>query len=123
MIRATGDKTTPIGSGNISLSLKQCRSVIIKDITILHTGQFGILATGVDNLTIDNLKIDTNRDGIVIDCCKNIHLSNCTVNTPADDAICLKSSYSLGFKRATENVTIINCIVSAFDEGTVLDGN
>ena len=45
-------------------------------------GHFGILATGVDNLTIDNLKIDTNRDGMDIDCCRNVRISNCTVNSP-----------------------------------------
>ena len=59
-----------------------------------------ILATGVDNLTIDNLKIDTNRDGMDIDCCRNVRVSNCSVNSPWDDAICLKSSFALGFARA-----------------------
>ena len=39
---------------------------------------FAILATGVDNLTIDNVKIDTNRDGIDVDACKNVRISNCT---------------------------------------------
>src|SRR5258706_556569 len=52
------------GWANKSISLKLCRNVIIRDISILHGGHFAILATGVDNLTIDNLKIDTNRDGI-----------------------------------------------------------
>jgi polygalacturonase len=44
------------------------------------------------------------------------------VNSPFDDGICLKSSYGLGVARATENVTITNCQVSGFDEGTYLDG-
>lgn len=39
---------------------------------------FAILATGVDNLTIDNVKIDTNRDGIDVDACKIVRISNCT---------------------------------------------
>jgi polygalacturonase len=34
----------------------------------------------------------------------------------------LKSSYGLGFARATENITITNCEVSGYDEGTLLDG-
>jgi polygalacturonase len=110
------------GWGNKSISLKLCRNVILKDFTIFHGGHFAILATGVDNLTIDNLKIDTNRDGIDIDACRNVRISNCTVNSPFDDAICLKSSYGLGFARATENVTITNCQVSGYDEGTLLDG-
>jgi polygalacturonase len=44
------------------------------------------------------------------------------VNSPLDDAICPKSSYALGFARATENVTITNCQVSGYVEGTLLDG-
>lgn len=108
--------------GNKTIALKLCRNVILKDFTILYGGHFGILATGVDNLTIDNLKIDTNRDGMDIDCCRNVRISNCSVNSPWDDAICLKSSYALGFSRATENVTITNCQVTGFDRGTFLNG-
>jgi polygalacturonase len=110
------------GWANKSISLKLCRNVIIRDITILHGGHFAILATGVDNLTIDNLKIDTNRDGIDIDACRHVRISNCSINSPFDDGICPKSSFALGYARATENVTITNCEVSGYDEGTFLDG-
>ena len=110
------------GWGNKSISLKLCRNVILRDFTIFHGGHFAILATGVDNLTIDNLKIDTNRDGIDVDACKNVRISNCTVNSPFDDGICPKSSFALGYARVTENVTITNCQVSGYDEGTLLDG-
>jgi len=110
------------GWGNKSIALKFCRNVLIRDVSILHGGHFAILATGVDNLTIDNLKIDTNRDGIDVDACRHVRISNTTVNSPYDDGICLKSSYGLGIKRATENVTITNCEVSGYDEGTFLDG-
>jgi polygalacturonase len=112
---------TATPDGNKSISLELCHNVILRDFTIFHGGWFGILATGDDNLTIDNLKIDTNRDGMDIDSCRNVHIFNCTVNSPADDGICLKSTYALGYTRATENVTISNCIVSGFDEGSVLD--
>jgi polygalacturonase len=110
------------GWGNKAIALKNCRNINIRDITILHGGHFAILATGVDNLTIDNIKIDTNRDGIDVDACKNVRISNCTVNSPFDDGICPKSSFALGYARATENVTITNCQVSGYDEGTLLDG-
>lgn len=107
---------------NKSISLKWCKNVLIRDITIAHGGWFGILATGVDNLTVDNIKEDTNRDGIDIDCCHYVTISNCKVNTPLDDGICLKSSYALNVLRSTENVTITNCVVSGYDEGSFLDG-
>ncbi|HVT83554.1 MAG TPA: glycoside hydrolase family 28 protein [Chitinophagaceae bacterium] len=108
--------------GNKSISLLLCSNILIRDVTIKHGGWFCILATGVDHLTIDNLKMDTNRDGMDIDCCQDVHISNCTVNSPGDDGICLKSSFALGYARPTKNVTITNCIVSGFLEGTMLDG-
>jgi hypothetical protein len=81
-----------------------------------------MLLTGIDNMTIENIKEDTNRDGMDIDCCHNVHVSNCSVNSPWDDGICLKSSFALGYFRSTENVTITNCQVSGFDRGTFLNG-
>ncbi len=116
-----GPKAEDPGVGNKAISLKNCRNVILRDFSILHGGHFGILAIGVDNFTIDNLKIDTNRDGIDIDCCRNVRVSNCSVNSPYDDGICLKSCFGLGYARATENVTVTNCLVSGFQEGSLLD--
>ncbi|HUN63234.1 MAG TPA: glycoside hydrolase family 28 protein [Candidatus Sulfotelmatobacter sp.] len=118
-----GPKAESPGVGNKAIALKGCRNVVLRDFGILHGGHFGVLATGVDNLTIDNLTIDTNRDGMDVDCCRNVHIANCTVNSPWDDGICLKSSYALGYARATEMVTITNCVVmGGFEEGSVLDG-
>lgn len=111
------------GVANKAIALKNCRNVILRDFAILHGGHFGILATGVANLTIDNLTIDTQRDGIDVDCCRNVHISNCSVNSPWDDAICLKSSYALGYACATEMVTITNCYVTgAYEEGSMIAG-
>jgi polygalacturonase len=107
---------------NKSIALLNCRNINIKDISILHGGWCGLLATGADNLTVNNVKMDTNRDGMDIDCCQNVHISDCSINSPMDDGICLKSSYSLNKNRATENVTITNCQVSGFEEGSFLDG-
>jgi len=110
------------GVGNKSISLKNCHNLLLRDFSILHGGHFGILATGVDNLTIDNLKIDTNRDGMDVDACRNVRISNCYVNSPWDDGICLKADYSLGRPKQTEFVTITNCYVSGcWEEGTMLD--
>ena len=125
--RGGSDKDRPRaetrGAGNKSIALKNCYNVILRDFSILEGGHFGILVTGVDNLTIDNLKIDTNRDGMDIDCCRNVRVSNCSVNSPWDDGICPKSSYALGYARATENVTITNCYVTGdYQLGTLLDG-
>ncbi len=108
--------------GNKSLALKNCRNVTLRDFSILQGGWFAMLATGVDNFTIDNVKVDTNRDGFDIDSCRNVRISNCSINAINDDALVLKSSYALGELRACENFTITGCQVSGFDPGSFLDG-
>jgi polygalacturonase len=111
------------GVGNKAIALKNCHNVLLRDFSILKGGHFGLLLTGVDNLTIDNLKIDTDRDGMDIDCCKNVRVSNCTVNSPWDDAIVPKASFALGYNRACDNINITNCFVSGcYTLGSVLDG-
>jgi polygalacturonase len=111
------------GVGNKAIALKNCRNVLFRDFALLKGGHFGLLLTGVDNLTIDNLTIDTDRDGMDIDCCRNVRVSNCLVNSPWDDGICPKSSFALGYARPTENVAIVNCYVTGtYELGTMLDG-
>ena len=125
-IRGAGNKSftaEQAGVGNKAIALKNCHNVLLRDFSILKGGHFALLATGVDNLTIDNLLIDTDRDGFDIDCCRNVRVSNCTVNSPWDDAICPKSSFALGYARPTDNVTIANCFVSGtYELGSVIAG-
>ena len=110
------------GVADKAIALRRCRDVIVRDVAILAAGHFAILATGVDNLMLEALTIDTNRDGINVDCCRNVRISGCSVNSPWDDGICLKSSFALGEQRATENVAINDCYVTGgFALGTMLD--
>lgn len=118
----TRDESRRPGVGNKAVSLKLCTNVTISDIKMYRCGHFALLATGVDNLTLANVTVDTNRDGFDIDCCRNVRIYGCTVNAPWDDAIVLKSSYALGYTQDTENVTISDCLVSGYDRGSVLDG-
>jgi polygalacturonase len=120
--RPVPDPNKPVRQGNKAIALKLCRQVLIRDITIYHGGHFAIITTGCDGLTLDNVTIDTNRDGIDIDCCRNTTVSNCRINSPGDDALCPKSSFALGRNVITENLTITNCQVSGFQEGALLDG-
>jgi polygalacturonase len=109
--------------GNKAIALKNCHNVLLRDFSVLAGGWFALLATGVDNLTIDNVLVDTYRDGFDLDCCRNVRVTNCTVNSPYDDGICPKSSFALGYARASENITITNCYLSGmYQVGSVLDG-
>lgn len=63
-----------------------------------------------DNLTLHNLKIfnhsNKNNDGIDIDACHNVVVSDCIIDS-SDDALVLKSEGT----RACEDVVITNCIL------------
>ena len=68
-------------------------------------------------------RIDTNRDGMNIDCCQNVRISGCSVNSPWDDAICLKSSFALGTPVRPRMSTIADCYVTGgYQVGAMLDG-
>lgn len=111
-----------IGTGDKSIALKLCRRVTLRDFTVYRGGHFAVIMTGCDLSTIDNLTIDTNRDGIDIDCCKYMTVTNCRVNTPSDDAIVLKSSYALKKPVLCEHIAVTNCNVTGYECGTLLDG-
>ena len=83
----------------------------------------GGTASAGSNVTIDNLTVDTDRDGIDLDCCRNVRVANCIVNAHKDDAICLKSSYALNRRIMCEDVTVIGCKTSGYALGSVLDGS
>ena len=70
------------GVANKAVALKNCHNVILRDFAILKGGHFAILATEVDNPVIDGLRFDTDRDGMDIDCCGNVAVSNRIVNYP-----------------------------------------
>lgn len=112
----------PHGGGDKTVGLKLCDGVLIEGVTLRNCGHFGVLPTGCSNMTIRNVRVDTNRDGINIDSCDHVTLTNCIVNSPKDDGICLKSSYALGYKKATEHVIITGCKVMGYKVGTFLDG-
>lgn len=110
------------GLGNKAIALRECRRVDLSGFTMRQCGHFALLLTGCENVGIDNLTIDTDRDGIDLDSVRRVRVTNCRVNTPNDDAIVVKSSYALGRAVPSEDVVIRDCQVSGWDLGTLLDG-
>ena len=103
-------------------TIRESRNLLFRDFSVRMGGARVLWLVGVDNVTLQGLRIDSNRDGIDIDCCRHVRVSDCTVNCLNDDAIVLKSSYALGRVQACEDITITGCQVSGFDPGTFLDG-
>lgn len=107
---------------NKALAMRDCQQVIIRGVRFLNCGHFAMLLTGVDHLLIEDVVADTNRDGFDIDCCEDVVVRRCQVNTLNDDAIVLKCSYALGRLKPTQDVVIEDCSVSGYDTGTYFDG-
>ena len=115
------DNKGHVGSwfGNKCISMVRCKNVVFKDFTILIGGHFGILTTCVENLLVDHILVDTNRDAFDIDACKDVTVRNSVFNSLTDDAICLKASYGGQLLKAVENVLVEDCVVSGYDAGSV----
>lgn len=107
---------------NKALALRDCQRVTLRGVSFLQCGHFAMLLTGVDDLLIEDLLIDTNRDAIDIDCCERVVVRRCRVNSLCDDAIVLKCSYALGRPKPTEHVLVEDCEVSGYDVGSFFDG-
>lgn len=110
-------------TANKAVAMRECKNVTIRDLKMLNCGHFALLLTGVDDLLIEGVTVDTNRDGFDIDCCERVIIRDCKVNTVNDDAIVLKCSYALGYPKPTSQVLIENCEVSGYDVGSLLDGS
>ena len=99
------------GGGPKPISLKRCRNVSIRGITIANAPNYNISLLGCDYVDIDGVTIRNGySDGIDLDCSRFGRISNCCVES-VDDAICLKASPALGERISTEHVTVSNCVL------------
>jgi len=108
------------------IALKRCSQVIIRDITLKNAPNYNISMLGTDFVNISGVTIFNGySDGIDPDGCKNVCISDCYIDS-FDDAIVPKASYSLGYLRSVENLTVTNCILAsncnAFKFGTESGG-
>jgi hypothetical protein len=86
--------------------------VKIEGVTIRNAPNYNISLLGTDYVVIDGVIIVNGyADGIDPDSCRNVRISNCHIEC-GDDAIALKSSFSLGEHRSCENITVTNCFLS-----------
>jgi hypothetical protein len=88
-----------------------CQNLLISGITIKNSSCWVQTYELCTDLVIDGITVESrafwNNDGINIVDSKNVHITNCDINS-ADDGICLKSYYPGYFN---DNVLIENCTV------------
>lgn len=119
----------PKASGRPSpmLQFVKCRWLRIEDLRIENSPGWTISTINCDNVTIQGITIRNpitgiNTDGLDMDGCQNVFISNCSIET-GDDAICLKSENPTGEgSRLAINITVTNCVLTtccnAFKIGT-----
>jgi polygalacturonase len=90
----------------------QCRNVLVKDVTIRNSPMWVQHYLACDDVRIDGItvrsRVNGNNDGIDIDSCHRVLISNCNISS-GDDAIVLKSTSA----RSCRNVTVSNCVLSS----------
>lgn len=90
----------------------QCRNVTVEDVTIKNSPMWVQHYLACDDVRISGItvrsRVNANNDGIDIDCCHRVVISNCNVNS-GDDAVVLKSTSA----RPCKNVVVSSCILSS----------
>jgi hypothetical protein len=99
--------------------LNNCRNVLLRDVSIVHSPLWSVRLNDCDRVHIDGVHIysdlekGVNADGIDIVSSRNVTIANSIIET-ADDAIVLKSIGRNGQPaRPTENVTVTNCVLTS----------
>jgi hypothetical protein len=92
--------------------LKNCRHVTVRDVQILHPACWALHLAVCDGAVLENLYFLShyhyNQDGIVLDSCRNITVTNCRLDT-LDDCIVFKAS----FPQPCEAITVSGCILTS----------
>ena len=96
----------------------RCTDVSVRDVTLINSSYWTLLLLGctrarIRGLSITNHPQTANGDGIDIDCCRDVTVSDCII-TSGDDSITLRGhSKRLGeHAQPCENVTVSNCVLS-----------
>ena len=101
------------------IQMISCKNVRIEGIDLKNSGAWMQHYLGCDNLQIKGIRVsnfcNVNNDGIDIDGCHDVTISDCIVSS-GDDAIVLKAT---GL-RSCQNVVISNCILHTFSSAIKL---
>ncbi len=110
--------------GDKALCLVMCSNITITDITITNGGHFGILAQACTNMFLNNVKIweKTSRDGFNLIDSSDVLVTNCDLQG-SDDTMCLKSTYALGRKGSSRNITVVNCQILSTENNATQFGS
>lgn len=91
------------------IALRSCAGVTLAGFSMVHGGWFTLLATDVDGLHIANTSVAAQRDGFDLVGCRNVLVEGVSIAGGGDDAMVLKSDFSVGRVLHSYNVTVRDC--------------
>jgi hypothetical protein len=99
------------GNRPFLIRMVNCRDVQVEDLTLLDPPMWLQHYLACQNVAIRGLTIhsrsNANNDGIDIDACEKVHISDCIMSS-LDDSVTLKSTID----RPCRDVTVTNCVIS-----------
>jgi polygalacturonase len=111
----------------VMVSLSNCHNVLLEGPVFRNSPSWNIHVVYCDNVTVHGVTIFNpyyaqNGDGLDIDSCRDVSVSDSTIDA-GDDVICLKSGRDAAGRKAgrpTENVTITRCTLGHGHGGIVI---
>lgn len=97
-----------------AINFTGCTNVHIRDIQVIESSFWSVHLQGCDRVIVDGIYImsdsdnGVNADGLDIDGCSNVAISNCIIHT-GDDALCLKTTSQGGNPKPCRGITVTNC--------------
>lgn len=94
------------------IALKRCQEISITDVMLKNAPNYNLSLLGCAHAEIRGVTILNGFvDGIDADCCQHVSITNCRVES-RNDAVCLKTSLSLGTRSSTEDITVSDCVLT-----------
>jgi len=107
--------------------LRNCRNVLLEGLTHRNSPFWNTHLVYCRNVTVEDIKLENppgapNGDGLDIDSCQFVRVSNIYADVN-DDAICIKAGMNEDGRRVgirSENITITNCTIQRGHGGVVI---
>ena len=101
-----------------TVTFEDVRDFEISGVTLKDSASWTILLVGTDRGLVDGVRIcnplrAANTDAIDPDCCRNLTIRNCTIET-GDDGVVVKTTSARAAKYGpSENIWVSNCVVKS----------
>ena len=102
----------------------ECTDVRVSGVHLLNGVYWHLFLHGCENVTVRGLRITGEKwmatnDGIDVDCCRRVTISDCLIDT-GDDAITLRGfERPLKNKKLCEHICVTNCVLSSFNDNAI----